>query len=221
MDTVLNLSCCGLISLFEYCFAVITYSCRAEYQSIPLQHVSWLFNSAFCTLALSNQLIVLQPAKPILSLPTDISWNVNQIRNRKPASMIFKPRYIFIAQICERQNNSRTTTLVFSKVPDKLLMSKAQLHDSPNNPAVFRRHLFFYNVCLCLFYDYDPIWGLFAVPPAYYLLCYCFSVLLCHVASAGSNTKSRTIYCQVKVCLSLCFVSFWFVFQCSINVTDK
>lgn len=122
--------------------------------------------------------------------------------------MIFKPRYIFIAQICERRNNSRTTTLVFSTVPDKLLMSKVQLHDSPNNRADFRRHLFLLQCLFVLFYYYDPIWGLFAVPPAYYLLCYCFSVLLCHVASAGSNTKSRTIYCQVKVSLSLCLFCF-------------
>lgn len=135
--------------------------------------------------------------------------------------MIFKPRYIFIAQICERRNNSRTTTLVFSTVPDKLLMSEVQLHDSPNNRADFRRHRFFYNVCLYCFIIMIQFEDCLQYPLRIIYYVIAFLVLLCHVASAGSNTKSRTIYCQVKVSLSLCFVLFWFVFQCSINVTDK
>lgn len=127
--------------------------------------------------------------------------------------MIFKPRYIFIAQICERRNNSRTTMLVFSTVPDKLLMSKVQLHDSPNNRADFRRHLFFYNVCLCCFIIMIQFEDCLQYPLRiiYYVIAFlcCFAMLPQQGATQKAErytAKSKCLYlfvCFVLICFSM------------------
>lgn len=121
--------------------------------------------------------------------------------------MIFKPRYIFIAQICERRNNSRTTTLVFSTVPDKLLMSEVQLHDSPNNRADFRRHLFFYNVCLCCFIIMIQFEDCLQYPLLLLFLC-CFAMLPQQGATQKAErytAKSKCLYLFVLFCFDLFF----------------